>query len=259
MIPKIIHYCWFGRNPKPTIIEKYINTWREHLDGYEIIEWNESNFDLMAIPWTREAMECKKYAFVSDYIRLEVLFKYGGIYLDTDVELIKTFDDLLHLPYFIGAEHTIHGINTATIGVEKHSTWIKACLEHYNNRHFIVNGRMDLRVNPELIKDTLLRNGYNIRNITSLTDFSYAPNDFNIFPAVWFSPMKNGRCMQSDLTYAIHHYAASWGNKSHKSRFVDKIKILLKAILPAFITRYILKRKKEKRDMWFDCKDNCKS
>lgn len=258
MIPKIIHYCWFGGNPKPTIIEKYISTWKAHLGDYKIIEWNESNFDLMDIPWTREAMECKKYAFVSDYVRLEVLYKYGGIYLDTDVELIKSFNDLLHLPYFIGAEHTIHGINTATIGVEKHSSWIKACFEHYNDRHFIVNGRMDLRVNPELIRDSLLRSGYNIRNITSLTDFSNQPHDFNIFPAIWFSPIKNGQCIQSDLTYAIHHYAASWGDKS-KRRFVNKMKILLKAILPAFITRYILERKKEKRDMWFDCKDNSKS
>lgn len=255
MIPKIIHYCWFGGNPKPTIIEKYINTWRKHLNGYEIIEWNESNFDLVAIPWTREAMECKKYAFVSDYVRLEVLYKYGGIYLDTDVELIKTFDDLLHLPYFIGAEYTIHGINTATIGVEKQLSWIKTCLEHYNNRHFIVNGRMDLRVNPELIKDTLLRNGYNIRNIISLGDFSYVPKDFNIFPAIWFSPIKKGQCILSDQTYTIHHYAASWGNKS-KRRFVDRIKVFLKAILPLCITQYILKRKKKKRDMWFDCRNN---
>lgn len=258
MIPKIIHYCWFGGNPKPAIIERYINTWREHLSGYEIIEWNEDNFDVMATSWAREAIECKKYAFVSDYVRLEVLYKYGGIYLDTDVEIIKPFDDLLHLPYFIGSEYTIHGINTATIGVEKQSLWIKTCLEHYNNRHFIVKGRMDLRVNPELIKDILLRNGYNIRNITTFADFSYRPNDFNIFPAIWFSPIKKGQCMQSDSTYAIHHYAASWGDKS-KTKFIDKIKFFLKVVLPAFITRYILKRKKKKRDMWFDCKDNYKS
>ncbi len=252
MIPKIIHYCWFGGNPKPALIEQYINVWKKILIGYKIVEWNETNFDVNSTIWTKEAMECKKYAFVSDYVRLKVLYEYGGIYMDTDVEVLKTFDELLELPYFIGAENTIHGINTATIGVEPNLKWVKQCLEHYYDRHFVVNGYMDMRVNPGLIRDCLLHNGYNIKNIFSLKEFSLCPTDFCVFPASWFSPLKNKVSYANKSTYAIHRYTASWAEKvSYRKQVINKVKNIVKVILPVFITKYILKGKKERRDKIF--------
>lgn len=254
MIPKVIHYCWFGRNPKSTAIKNYINTWKNVLCGYEIVEWNETNFDVNSTVWTKEAMDCRKYAFVSDYVRLKVLYEHGGIYLDTDVEVLKSFDALLDLPYFIGAENTIHGINTATIGVEAYALWIKQCLNHYSGRHFLVNGRMDMRVNPELIKDSLLQHGYDIKYVGSLEEFSRHPGDFCVFPSSWFSPLKRGVCLSDQSTFTIHHYAASWGNKlKWRQRVLKKIKEMAKSFLPTFVTQYILKKKKEKRNRMFDC------
>ena len=102
MIPKIIHYCWFGRNPKPKLAEKCIKSWKKYCPEYEIIEWNEDNYDLSSAPlYVRQAYEAKRWAFVTDYIRLQVIYENGGIYLDTDVELRKSLDPLLvHQAYF---------------------------------------------------------------------------------------------------------------------------------------------------------------
>lgn len=253
MIPKVIHYCWFGGKPKPADILRYMDTWKLALPGYEIKEWNEANFDVNSTPWTAEAMECGKYAFVTDYVRLAVLLEHGGIYMDTDVEVVRPFDDLLDLPYFIGAENTIHGVNTATIGVEPGAEWVRQCLAHYDGRHFVVGGRMDTRVNPGLIKDTLLACGYRLNRISSITEFSNNPTDFNIFPASWFSPIKDGVCLHDASTYAIHRYTASWGSKKTPRQLaVKRLKDAAKAILPASITQYILDRKKAKRDGWFE-------
>lgn len=253
MIPRVIHYCWFGGKPKPAGILHCIDTWRHVLQGYEIREWSEANFDVSSTPWTAEAMACGKYAFVSDYVRLAVLLEHGGIYMDTDVEVVKPFDDLLGLPYFIGAENTIHGINTATIGVEPGAAWVRQCLAHYAGRHFVVRGRMDTRVNPELIKDTLLACGYRLNRISSVSEYSRRPTDFNIFPASWFSPIKDGACLQDASTYAIHRYTATWGSKpTTRQVAMKKLKDAAKAILPARLTQYILDRKKAKRDGWFD-------
>ena len=104
MIPKIIHYCWFGRNPRPASAKKCIASWRKYLPDYEIKEWNEDNFDVNIIPYTQQAYEMKKYAFVSDYARFWILYHYGGLYFDTDVEVIKSFDDIVDKGAFMGLE-----------------------------------------------------------------------------------------------------------------------------------------------------------
>ena len=96
MIPKVIHYCWFGRNPKPVSVQKCIESWKKYLPDYEIREWNNTNFEAMSVKFTAEAMAKKKYAFVSDYVRLHALYKYGGVYLDTDVKVLKSFNNLLN-------------------------------------------------------------------------------------------------------------------------------------------------------------------
>ena len=109
MIPKIIHYCWFGRNPLPELAQKCIASWKKYLPDYEIKEWNEDNFDVNIIPYTAEAYAAKKYAFVSDYARFWILYKYGGIYFDTDVEVIRPIDDIIAKGNFMGCETDARG------------------------------------------------------------------------------------------------------------------------------------------------------
>ena len=105
MIPKVIHYCWFGRNPLPPLAVKCIESWKKFLPGYEIKEWNEDNFDVNIIPYIQEAYEARKYAFVSDYARFYILYHHGGIYFDTDVEVIKSIDDIIERGAFMGCEN----------------------------------------------------------------------------------------------------------------------------------------------------------
>ncbi len=105
MIPKVIHYCWFGRNPLPQTALKCIESWRKFCPGYEIKEWNEDNFDIARCRYARQAYESKKYAFTSDYVRFWILYNYGGLYFDTDVELIRPIDDIIAKGAFMGCEH----------------------------------------------------------------------------------------------------------------------------------------------------------
>ena len=116
MIPKVIHYCWFGRNPLPESAVKCIDSWRKFMPDYEIKEWNEDNFDVNAIPYTAEAYQMKKYAFVSDYARFWILYQYGGLYFDTDVELIKPIDDIVEKGPFMGIEETCKIIPVNLVG-----------------------------------------------------------------------------------------------------------------------------------------------
>lgn len=112
MIPKIIHYCWFGRGPLPELAQKCIASWKKYLPDYEIKEWNEDNFDVNIIPYTAEAYQAKKYAFVSDYARFWIMYHYGGIYFDTDVEVIRPMDDIVANGNFMGFEVDPDGENT---------------------------------------------------------------------------------------------------------------------------------------------------
>ena len=114
MIPKIIHYCWFGRNPLPESAVKCINSWKKYFPDYEIKEWNEDNFEVNIIPYTREAYEAKKYAFVSDYARMWILYHHGGLYFDTDVEVVKPLDDIIRGGNFLGVEQEVEGGVTIT-------------------------------------------------------------------------------------------------------------------------------------------------
>ena len=255
MIPKVIHYCWFGGKPLTPEILLFIESWKKHLPDYELKEWNESNFDVNSSVWTKEAYSCHKFAFVSDYVRLKILYEYGGIYMDTDVEVLRSFDDLLDLPYFVGRENTIHGINTATIGVEPHCPWIKICMQHYDNRHFLHGDVMDMRVNPELIKDDLLKNGFKFNELNSKEDFIEGSKIFNIFPAVYFSPLKSGKDTSTNKTYAVHRYMSTWNKMSFLQCLVMHVKNFLKMVLPKKFSQRILAYKKSKRDSFFEKND----
>ena len=136
-IPKIIHYCWFGGKDKPEVIKKYINSWKEKLRDYEIKEWNESNFDISSNIFVKQAYESGKYAFVSDYVRVYALYNYGGIYMDTDVEVKQPFsDEILGNDSFWGFEEKNY-IATSTIGTKKGNKLIKRFLDSYDGKAFI--------------------------------------------------------------------------------------------------------------------------
>ncbi|MBQ4189828.1 MAG: glycosyl transferase, partial [Bacteroidales bacterium] len=137
MIPKIIHLCWLSGDPYPEKIQYCIDSWKKVLPDYEVMLWDTSRFDVNSIPWTKQAFEAKKYAFVADYIRLYAVYNYGGIYLDSDVEAIRPFDDLLDLPYFVGAEAGLGGIELAAFGAEKGLEWVEYAMHYYEGRNFI--------------------------------------------------------------------------------------------------------------------------
>ena len=151
MIPKIIHYCWFGRNDKSPLAEKCIDSWEKYCHDYEIKEWNEDNFDINCCQFVKEAYATKKWAFVADYARLYILKEYGGIYMDTDVEVIRPLDDFLVNFAFAGIEHESN-ISTALIGSEANNPWITYLLTYYDNRRFIrLHGKCDTTTNVEII------------------------------------------------------------------------------------------------------------
>ena len=132
MIPKIIHYCWFGRKALPQDVQNYIQTWKQHMPDWEIYEWNEDNFDIATAPtYAQQAYQVGKYAFVSDYVRLWALERLGGVYFDTDVEVLKPFDDLLDNIAFVGLEESLaHLPGTCVMGCEAHCLWVKDMLSN---------------------------------------------------------------------------------------------------------------------------------
>ena len=150
MIPKIIHYCWFGGKALSEDAKRYIESWHKFCPDYLIIEWNETNFNVSDVPYVKEAYDKKKWAFVSDYVRLYALKNYGGIYLDTDVEVIKSLNPLLKNRAFIGAESK-YSVCTAVIGAEKNAKFIDELIRLYENIHFVSERKIDMTPNSQRI------------------------------------------------------------------------------------------------------------
>lgn len=236
-IPKIIHYCWFGGNKKSKIIESCINSWKEMCPDYEIVEWNEDNFDINCNYYVKEAYEQKKWAFVTDYVRLKVLYEHGGVYLDTDVELIKSLDDLLKFDAFYSCEDAKYIATGLGIGSISNNNIIKAMMNDYENIHFKKdNGDYDLLACP-------IRNTNTFRKITGITD------DFNkciifdnsiVLPKEYFCPLdyETGKLVITDKTYAIHHYAGSWLSKKEQNKILLRKK--LSKVFGLYISRKIV-------------------
>ena len=180
MIPKKIHYCWFGKGKMPELALKCIESWRVNLPDYELKEWNENSFDINSNFYVKEAYESRKFAFVTDYVRLYALYTEGGIYMDTDVEVLKNLDPFLDLPAFSGFEDNVH-IPTGIMAAEKGSVWAGWQLKYYDDRHFLLpDGTLDLTTNVEIIgrlmgeKGFILRNGlYNFQNIITIFPRDY--------------------------------------------------------------------------------------
>lgn len=233
-IPKTIHFCWLGKSEKPELVKKCIESWKNKLPEYEVIEWNEDNFDFNNVNnYVKEALERKRWAFVTDYMRLKVLYEYGGIYLDTDVEVIKSFDDFLNNDSFIGLE-SLDTICTAVIGSKKNEEWIKELLDLYDQRKFVIDNREDLLPNSKYIF-SYLNTKYNIKNSN---DVQIAINRLKVYPREYFSP-KNYSTMQTNITkntYSIHYYGGMW--KTNKEKVKD--------YFLAIVTRIIGEKNREK-------------
>lgn len=208
MIPKVIHYCWFGGNPLPKSAQKCIASWRKYLPDYEIKEWNESNFDVNIIPYTAEAYKAKKYAFVSDYARFWILYKYGGLYFDTDVEVIKNMDDIIAKGPFMGCENEAKaGATPAQLGVAPGLGLYKEILDDYEKSVFVKeNGEYDLTTIVERTVEFLCK--YGLKNISSV---QYIAGVW-IYPKEYFCPKDyiTGKLEITKNTYSIHWYDASW-------------------------------------------------
>ena len=222
MIPKIIHYRWFGGKPLPKIAEKCIASWKKYLPDYEIKRWDESNFDVNAIPYTREAYAACKYAFVSDYARFWILYHYGGVYFDTDVEVIRPIDDIINRGGFLGVESNRNGIYTVNPGLGFAATQGTAVIGEmvnlYSTFHFTnTDGASDLKNIVEITTEYLSARG--LRN----TDEIQQCCGFTIYPKDYFCPIDydTRELKITENTRTIHHYAESWVPRS--SRFKNAL------------------------------------
>lgn len=224
MIPKIIHYCWFGRNPLPALTLKCIESWNTHLPDYEIIEWNEDNFDVNQFSFAKDAYDSKKYAFVSDVCRLYVLSKYGGIYLDTDMEILKPLD-FINNYFVIGFEdqnYVAAGILISPI----ESDFIKLILNKYENLSFN-NSLLNLKeiTIPKIMTNELIKKGLVLNNKTQNIE-----ETIHVYSSEYFYPLNyfTGKLEKTDKSYTIHHYDSSWMSKREKR--INKLKIFLISI-----------------------------
>ena len=218
MIPKIIHYCWFGGKPLSEDTKTCIDSWRRHCPGYEIREWNESNFDVRENTYCREAYEAKKWAFVADYVRLWVVLHYGGMYMDTDVEVVRSMDSLLGHTVFMGFESD-HAVSLGTFGAEKHNSVIRKFLSAYDTRQFCrPDGSLDMTTNLRIITPILVHQ-YGLRLDGKEQNLG---GGIVVYPAEVFiaKDYQTGWVLCDESTFAIHHYAASWVNSEEKQRNV---------------------------------------
>lgn len=194
MIPKIIHYCWFGRNEKSDLIKQCINSWKFNLPNYEIVEWNEDNFDIQVNFFVKEAYLKKKWAFVSDYVRAYALYKFGGIYLDTDVEIRNSLNVFLHHGAFSGFEEKGFPF-TALWGSEKGHNWPKMIIDYYDALEIFTE-----KTNTRIVSDFLV-NSYNVD--LNKDEIQLLKDDVCIYPSNYF-------CLNIDHNYAVHHFSGSW-------------------------------------------------
>lgn len=220
MIPKIIHYCWFGKGQMPELVQTCITSWHTHMPDWEYRLWSEDNFDILSAPqYVQEAYAAKKYAFVSDYVRLWALEREGGVYLDTDVEVLRSFDSLLSDTAFIGLEESLALMpGTCVMGCEAHCEWVKDMLATYENATFLKeDGSLDLTTNVQRLGAKMVEGG-----LQHERKIQYLPQwGLRVYTHDYFSPITSTRVMRkSKNTYCIHRFAGSWVD-GKKCRFRD--------------------------------------
>lgn len=239
MIPRKIHYCWFGRNPLPEEAMKCITSWRKFLPDYEIIQWNEDNFDVSAVQYTAQAYDAKKYAFVSDYARFKILYEHGGLYFDTDVEIIRPLDDIIANGAFMGIEKSLAtsggggwiGVNAGLgLGAERGMPIYKKILEFYNCRSFLNETSTVVTNVTQLLALEGLQNQNEMQSVEGIT----------IYPAEYFCPMDSitGIIEVAPSTVSIHHYSCSWID--HKS-LGYRLYVIKKKLIKVFGAKLIMK------------------
>lgn len=224
MIPKIVHYCWFGGRPKPIDVVKYIKSWHIMLPDYEIKEWNESNFDVDAWLYAQQAWSARKFAFVSDVARLHALYQDGGVYLDTDVEVRRPFDALMDYPVVLGFEEGEY-IATSTILASPKSKLIGDFLSSYRDRRFCLDGgSLDQTTNVQVLTSILAAHG--LKRDGTRQQLQYKGEFVVVLERVALSPIDypNGIDHTSDETFAVHHFGQSWA--SPRTRFKASLRRL---------------------------------
>ena len=233
MLPKVIHYCWFGGNPLPELAKKCIASWKKYFPDYEIKEWNESNFDLNACAYVKEAYAAKKWAFVSDYARFWILYHHGGLYFDTDVEVVRSFDEILARGPLMGKEGEVKAQNTADIPCNAGLGLAAApglglaaapglglygeILKYYETQHFIdQDGNINQETVVDKVTNLLKKYGYQGNNEVECIQGVY------IYPPEYFCPKSysTGKLTITSHTHSIHHYTASWFT-SHEQRVLN--------------------------------------
>ncbi|MBQ2236721.1 MAG: glycosyl transferase [Clostridia bacterium] len=212
-IPKVIHYCWFGKGEMPKLAKKCIKSWKKYCPDYEIVCHNEDNFDLLQNRYMREAYEAGEWAFVSDVARLKIIYDNGGIYLDTDVELIKPIDDLLKLDGFMGFDEKGIVATGLGFGAQKGNKIVSEFLKDYDNIPFALpDGSYDLTPCPDRNTESLKRLGMDVNNKNQkFMDMTFLPSEF-LCPMDYYT----GKKTITENTYSIHHYSASWTSKVTK-------------------------------------------
>lgn len=220
-IPHIIHYCWFGRNPKSELVLNCIESWKKYLPGYEIREWNEDNYDVTQVNFVKEAYENQKWAFVSDYVRFDVLYQFGGIYFDTDVELLKPIpEEILAKRAFTGFESTKLISPGLVMGSIKGLNLISEILEEYQKSSFLVDGRPCYKTVNAYTSEVMGRRGF-------LTNGEYQEIDgIAVYSTEYFCAVDLDvhEKVITDKTIAVHHYAGSWLQPSLKRKVQNVLK-----------------------------------
>lgn len=218
-IPKIIHYCWLSGEEFPELIQNCIDSWKEHLSDYEFVLWDTKQFDVNSCPYVKQAYDLKKYAFASDYIRLYALYNYGGIYLDSDIQVFRNFDDLLNGEGFLGfeTEKTLAGWILAS---EKGNPLFKELLDYYDGKNFVFpDGHLDLTPNGNPITEICVKHGVILDNTLQKLEH------VTIYPRTYFCPMipnsDEPECY-SEMTHAQHLFNAGWVDVSQKELIIKK-------------------------------------
>ena len=214
MIPKVIHYCWFGRSEYSKVTKKCISSWKEHCADYEIKEWNEDNFDVQSNIYIKQAYEAKKYAFVSDYARLLILYTCGGIYMDTDVELVRSLDEFLNQKAFLGFE-LFDAVQTSIMAGEQYFHLFEEFLKYYKDKQFVKpDGSFDTTTNVEIITNILRLYGLKLNGTFQII------SGLVLYPQDYFCPFDNstGMLRKTSNTAAIHWFQKSWMSPLVKMR-----------------------------------------
>ncbi len=208
MIPRVIHYFWFGKQPLSELALKCIESWKKYCPDYEIKLWNEDNYDITQNQYMHQTYLAGKYGFTVDYARLDVIYKYGGIYLDTDVELLKSLDELLDNHCFMGFETQKSVALGLGFGAEAGNNTILSLMKTYDEISFILpNGNLNLRPSPGIQTEILIKLGLSTDGKEQIID-----NGCHIYPKAYFNPcnLDTSEIIVEDSTISIHHYAGSW-------------------------------------------------